>query len=94
MKKILWTAIVVTSLMGNQSAFAESELRYSGFNMFQLVLTDDAGSQVSYSGTYDQIQTQITTLQEKAIQLSSQVQLGDSCRITACFKKIVNATTG
>jgi hypothetical protein len=94
MKKTLWIAIVVASLMGNQSAFAEAELRYAGFNMFQLMLTDDSGSQVSYSGTYDQIQTQITTLQEKAIQLSSQVQLGDSCRITACFKKIVNATTG
>jgi hypothetical protein len=62
--------------------------------MFQLVLTDDSGSKISYSGTYEQIQTQISQLLEQAIALASQVQLGDSCRITACYKKIVNASTG
>lgn len=94
LKKILLTLVLfLLTTMGN-TAYAESELRYSGFNMFQLVLTDDSGNKVTYSGTYDQIQTQVTALQERAIQLASQSQLGDNCRITSCFKKEVNATTG
>lgn len=94
MKKVLGFAIALTCLIGNQNAVADSELRYSGFGMFHLYLSDDTGSQVVFSGTYEQIQSQIQTLQQTSIQLTSQVQLGDSCRITACYKKIVNATTG
>jgi hypothetical protein len=93
-KKILTLGMALSLLLVGQPANAESVLRYSGFNMFHLVLTDDSGSQISYSGTYEQIQTQISQLQEQAIALASQVQLGDSCRITACYKKIVNASTG
>lgn len=94
MRKFIFTTVLILLSFVGQAAHADSELRYSGFNMFQLVLTDNSGNQVTYSGTYDQIQSQITSLQEKAIQLTSQAQLGDTCRITSCFKKEVNATTG
>lgn len=94
MRKFLVFVLVLSSIMIGTSAHADSELRYSGFNVFHLDLTDDSGSKVSYSGTYNQIQDQISKLREQAIAMSSQVQLGDSCRIIACYKKIVDVSTG
>ena len=68
MKKVLGFAIALTCLIGNPNAVADSELRYSGFGMFHLYLSDDTGSQVVFSGTYEQIQNQIQTLQQTSIQ--------------------------
>jgi hypothetical protein len=96
-RRILGTLALVslfTSFTALTVANAETEIRYAGSNTYYLVITDDAGNELAIAGTQDQLKTRVEQLQQEALQLAAQVQLGDGCRTTICYKLEVNATTG
>ena len=94
MKKMIFsvTAAIVGALLVPTNAVADP---YGGLNVLHyLSLVDDQGNQFNLVGTSDQIEDRIEELQSEAITLSAAVTLGDNCRIQACYKTVVDVSTG
>ena len=63
-------------------------------NVYEISLEDFQGNEVRIFGTKEQIQFQIEKLQQEALTLAAQVIIGDECRLQACFKQVVDVSTG
>lgn len=97
MKKV--SALLATFFLlffSSSSAFAEDLYRptYGGEGTFALQVQTDDGQELSLFGTIKGIADTVTKLQVEALELQARVEIGDNCRVTTCYKSVVDATTG
>ncbi len=78
------------------AAFAENELRptYGGEATFALEVNSEDGSQLALIGTVNAIKETVTRLQVEALELQARIEIGDNCRVTTCFKTVVDVASG
>lgn len=81
------------SLIANP-AYSAPEPEAKDYKVYELFLEDGSGNPVRIVGTQDQIKSQIAKLQNEAISLAAAVLLGDNCRVEACYKQVVDVSTG
>ena len=93
-RKLLLALIAIITTSTSLPAFAVTDPVSSERDVYMLALLDDAGNEVLVTGTREQIDAQIVKYQEEAISLAASVSLGDDCRVKACFKTVVDASTG
>jgi hypothetical protein len=98
MRKFAVTFLTIFSItfFGPTSAFAEDVLRpaYGGEGTFALQVQADDGEQISFFGTVNRINEVVNKLQVEALELQARIEIGDNCRVTTCYKSVVDATTG
>ena len=97
MRKVL--ALLLTfflSFFGTSTAYADDQFRptYGGEGTFALQVQSDDGQAISLFGTIKGIAETVTKLQVEALELQARVEIGDNCRVTTCFKSVVDASTG
>ena len=97
MRKVL--ALVLTfflSFFGTSTAYADDQFRptYGGEGTFALQVQSDDGLAISLFGTIKGIAETVTKLQVEALELQARVEIGDNCRVTTCYKSVVDASTG
>ena len=92
--KLRISLLATAFLMIINPAYSAPEPLERDYQVYELLLDDGFGNQVRISGTANQIKSQISKLQMDAISLAAAVLLGDNCRVEACYKQIVNASTG
>ncbi|MGI9144875.1 MAG: hypothetical protein ACR2I6_05205 [Candidatus Planktophila sp.] len=98
MRKIIFSLALslAFALLATNSALAENELRptYGGEATFALEVQTEDGSQLALFGTINTIKETVTRMQVEALELQARIEIGDNCRVSTCFKTIVNASTG
>ena len=86
--------IALLTALPSAPAFAVTDPTASDRALYMLALLDDAGNEILVTGTREEIDSQIVKFQEEAISLAAAVSLGDDCRVKACFKTVVDLSTG
>lgn len=94
MKRIAFAISFTLILLGISPANSAPAPEFDNKLVLELRLIDNEGNEFTLSGTHGKIQEEINKLQEESIALAATLTLGDNCRISICYKTVVDVSTG